>query len=91
MRLVGSTDAKIALKSVGRPTMFICDIPMTLMRDYTLCEFAGSILEFLFCELIGEQSHALSPGAGTALSLALDLPGEHIVGHYHPTRINDPL
>src|SRR5690606_17827379 len=58
MRLVGTTDAKHILKSVGRPTMFACDIPMELMREYTLGEFAGSILEFLFCELIGVHSHS---------------------------------
>lgn len=91
MRLVGTLDAKRALKAVGRPTMFVCDIPMELLRESTLCEFAGSILEFLFCELIGEESHALSPAAGSALSLTVDLPGEHIIGHYHPARIHDPL
>jgi hypothetical protein len=91
MRLVGSFDAKKALKSVGRPTMFVCDIPVKLMHEHTLGEFAGSALEFLFSELIGEQSHALSPGAGSALSLMVDLPGEHIIGHYHPARIHDPL
>lgn len=91
MRLVGSFDAKKVLKSVGRPTMFVCDIPIKLMREYTLGEFAGSILEFLFCELVGEQSYALGSGAGSALSLTVDLPPENIVGHYHPARIYDPL
>ena len=91
IRLVSRFDAQRALKSVGRPTMFVCDIPMAMMRPSTLGEFAGSILEFLFCELIGEQARALSPGAGSALSLSVDLPGEHIVGHYHPCRIYDPL
>jgi hypothetical protein len=91
MRLVGTFDAKKILKSVGRPTMFVCDIPISLMRESTLKEFAGSILEFLFCELIGEQSHALGPSAGSALSLTVDLPPENIVGHYHPARVHDPL
>jgi hypothetical protein len=71
--------------------MFVCDIPMRMIRPSTLGEFAGSILEYLFCELFGEQSHALSDGAGSALSLTEDLPGEYIVGHYHPARIYDPL
>lgn len=90
VRFVGTFETKRTLKSVGRPTMFVCDIPMELMRETTLLEFAGSILEFLFCELIGENSHALSPSAGSALSLTVDLPGEHIVGHYHPASIYDP-
>jgi len=91
IRLVSRLDAQRALKSIGRPTILICDIPIAIMRPSTLEEFAGSILEFLFCELIGEPSHALSDGAGSALSLAVELPGEHIVGHYHPARIYDPL
>ena len=91
MRAVDTLSAQAALKRIGRPTMFVCDIPMTIMRPATLGEFAGSILEFIFCELIGQQAHALSPGAGSALSLTVDLPGEHIVGHYHPARIHDPL
>lgn len=91
MRVVGTASAQKALKSIGRPTMFVCDIPMTTLRAATLEEFAGSILEFIFCELIGQQAHALSPGAGSALSLTVDLPAEHIVGHHHPARIHDPL
>jgi hypothetical protein len=91
IRLVSRLDAQRVLKSVGRPTMFVCDIPMRMIRPSTLGEFAGSILEYLFCELFGEQSHALSDGAGSALSLTEDLPGEYIVGHYHPARIYDPL
>ncbi|OJW66427.1 MAG: hypothetical protein BGO57_04100 [Sphingomonadales bacterium 63-6] len=91
IRLVGTFEAKKVLKSVGRPTMFVCDIPIKSMRENTLGEFAGLILEFLFCELIGEQSYALGPGAGSALSLTVDLSPENIVGHYHPARIHDPL
>lgn len=91
IRLVDRLSAQRALKRIGRPTMFVCDIPMKMLHTSTLEEFAGSILEFIFCELIGQQAHALSPGAGSALSLTVDLPGEHIVGHYHPARIHDPL
>jgi hypothetical protein len=90
-RLVGKTEAHRILKSVGRPTMFVCDIPIRLMREWTVREFAGLILEFLFCELIGDTSHALSPGAGSALSLTVDLPGQYIIGHYHPVYIYDPF
>jgi hypothetical protein len=50
------------------------------------------MLEFLFCELVdGLESHALSPGSGSAISLSVDLLPEHIVGHYHPASIYDPL
>lgn len=92
IRLVGRWETKQVLKTVGRPTMFVCDIPMSMLRDSTIRDFGGSILEFLFSELVeGMEARALSPGAGSTLSLTCDLPPEHIVGHYHPLTIYDPL
>tara|TARA_B100000446_G_scaffold174282_1_gene183998 strand:- start:471 stop:677 length:207 start_codon:yes stop_codon:yes gene_type:complete len=65
---------------------------MVMIRSHALEDFAGSILEYLFCELVDElEAHALSPDAGSALSLTENLPGECIVGHYHPATIYDPL
>ncbi|MFJ1311876.1 hypothetical protein [Agrobacterium sp. P15N1-A] len=90
--LGSSWEIKRVLKEIGRPTMFICDIPMSQIRDYTLEEFAGLILEFLFCELVEDlQPYALSPGTGSAFSLSSDLYPDHIVGHYHPDTVHDPL
>lgn len=92
IRITSSYQTKIALSSIGRPTLFVCDIPFNLMSFYTIQEFSGLILEYLFCELAGhEDCHALSPGAGSALRLQTNLPGDFIVGHYHPTNIYDPL
>lgn len=92
IRTIGTWETKRALKSIGRPTMLVCDIPMPLMRPHTLREFAGSILEYLFCELVdGLEAHALGPGAGSALSMTEDLPGSCIIGHYHPAKVHDPL
>lgn len=72
--------------------MFVCDIPMSQIPDYTLEEFAGLLLEYLFCELVDElQPYALSPGAGSGFSLSTDLSPDHIVGHYHPDTVHDPL
>lgn len=85
IRLVGEFRAKQELRSVGRPTMLIFDVPMTLISEATLEDFAGSILEFFFCELVDDlEAHALSPGAGSAMILAYELPAETVVGHYHP-------
>ncbi|SCB36676.1 hypothetical protein [Rhizobium hainanense] len=92
IRLGSSWEAKRILKEIGRPTMFICDIPMSQIRDYTLQEFAGLVLEFLFCELVKDlQAYALSPGAGSGFSLPSDLSPDYIVGHYHPDTVHDPL
>jgi len=92
MRVTSTRDTQKTLKEIGRPTMLICDIPMELMSPYPLQEFAGSIIEYLFCELIdGLEAHALSPGSGSGFSLTADLSAAHIVGHYHPVTIYDPL
>lgn len=92
MRVVSAFEAKRTLKAIGRPTMFVCDIPMPLMQFHTLREFGGMVMEYLFCDLIDDPDcHALSPGAGSALSLIKDLPAEHIVGHYHPESVYDAL
>ncbi len=92
IRATSTWEAKRALKEIGRPTMLVCDIPMTLLSPYTLKEFGGMMIEFLFCELVdGLDCYPLSPGSGSALSLTVDLPPEHIVGHYHPASIYDPL
>lgn len=92
MCVVSTSTAKRVLKAIGRPTVFVCDIPMALMQFHTLREFGGMVIEYLFCDLMDDPDcHALSPGAGSALSLIKDLPGEHIVGHYHPVAVYDPL
>jgi len=92
IRVMNTWETKRALKELGRPTLFVCDIPMDLIGSGTLREFSGMILEYMFCELVeGLDAHALSPGSGSALSLRCDLPATCIVGHYHPTTIHDPL
>jgi hypothetical protein len=90
--VVDRLEAKRALKSIGRPTVLVCDIPMTLMREQTLRAFGGMMAELAFCELLpGRDCHSGSPWAGTALSIPVDLPGNCIIGHYHPSIVHDPL
>jgi len=92
IRVATTRETKEALKSVGRPTVLVCDVPMQLMRSATLPMFAGLILEYMFCELIDDlQAHALSPGSGSGFSIPYDLPADWIVGHYHPENIHDPM
>ncbi len=92
IRAAWETSARKILKGLGRPTLFICDIPMKLISDRTIEEFAGMVLEYLFCELVEDlEAHSLSPGAGSALMIQTDLPASCIVGHYHPNKIYDPL
>lgn len=92
IRVTDTWSAKEALKGIGRPTMFVCDIPVEFLRRRTLLEFSGMILELLFKELLGEDtSDLIGPSAGSALRLDRDIPGDAIVGHYYPARVFDPL
>ncbi len=92
IRVADRCDVKRALKSIGRPTVLICDIPMTLMRERTLRALGGMMLALAFSELLPDrENHAGNLWGGTALSIPDDLPGECVVGHYHPAVVYDPL
>lgn len=92
IRTVSTWQARKTLKNIGRPTLLVCDIPMNLVGFGTMKEFAGNMLEYLFCELVDDmEAYSLSPGAGSAFAIAENLPAECIVGHYHPRTVHDPL
>ncbi len=92
IRVAGTMTAKKVLSRIGRPTMFVCDIPMDQIRDGTLEEFAGMMLEYLFAGLVEQiETEVLSPWSGSALSIWTDVAPECIVGHYHPEKVFDPL
>jgi len=92
MRTAGTINAKKVLSGIGRPTMFVCDIPMCQIRDGTLEEFSGMMLEYLFAGLVDQiDTEVLSPWSGSALSIRANVAPENIVGHYHPEQIFDPL
>lgn len=61
IRLVSRSDTKGVLKSIGRPTMFVCDIPMARPGPYTLRYFGGMMIEYLFCELINDPDCHVGP------------------------------
>ena len=91
MRIIGKGNAQDVMKSIGRPTMFVCDIPMVQLSNYTQESFAGLIWEYLFSSLVPEmESEVLRPWSGSGLSLNTDLDAQHIVGHYHPKQIHSP-
>lgn len=89
MRLVGADETKRLLKSIGRPTLFLCDIPMSMMRRDTLYEYAGKIIAYLFSEVREDDEDPPSLGM-SGFRILHDLPPEHIVGHFHPVSVYDP-
>jgi hypothetical protein len=84
-------DYRQALKATGKPTLFVCDVPLHFISGYTLQEFAGTALEMVFQELL--DGHKFSPdrwrGAGFCIHKAL--PPSCLVGHCHPVVRRDPF
>lgn len=90
---LGHTDGRIRkhLRSVGTPTLYICDVPISLVSDYQLNEYVGEMLShyFLNLEKRTDDLEELS-SRGAAISIKQALQPVHIVGHYHPKRIRCP-
>jgi len=82
--------ARSHLRSEGRPTVFICDVPIELLKDSTLREFAGTALEYLFEEEMRPQDFQPGLHRGSGFSIHERLPAEAILGHFHPARMRDP-
>ena len=83
-------DYRQALKAFGRPTMFICDVPLTLIGSDTLEEFAGGALEAMFENLL-DEGYEPDPHGGAGFCIRRPLTANRIVGHYHPSGIRDPF
>lgn len=89
IRMIDSTDVKRILKSVGRPTAIVADIPMSFIDFDTLENLAGGMLESAFNELLGINDEPFSETFSITVQRSIE--AKHIVGHYHPKRILDPL
>lgn len=85
-RLVGNRQAKEALRAIGSPTLFVIDIPMSLVSRSTILEFSGKILEYLFCSLSDKlETDVLGSGDQSGVILHNEIPPNAFVGHFHPT------
>ena len=89
--LGGFRDYRQVLKTRGNPTLFICDVPLRLVRESTLLEFAGTALEMMFQELLGGPAFEPDRMRGAGFCIREPLPASQIVGHYHPTVTRDPF
>ncbi|MDO8774856.1 MAG: hypothetical protein Q7K57_40350 [Burkholderiaceae bacterium] len=89
--LGGGRDYRQVLKKDGQPTLFVCDVPLDLIGEGTLLEFAGEALESLFKELLDGSEFVRDRWRGAGFCIRRPLPAEHVIGHYHPTVRHDPL
>lgn len=83
-----SPDYRVLLRNIGKPTIFICKIPITLIPYNTIMELAGNIISILFDFLINPEIIFYPERFGFSISKPL-LP-RYILSHYHPNKIRDP-
>lgn len=84
-------DVRQALKTIGRPTVFVCDVPLTMTHQATIEEFAGVSIQVLFERLLKPGLKHPDVGNGAGFSIRQELPPECIVGYEHPEKLFDPL
>ncbi|WP_196591983.1 hypothetical protein [Pectinatus frisingensis] len=82
-------DYRQVLRQKGKPTVFLCDVPINFIKRNTLCELTGVILQswlkyVLYNEIPSRQ-------IDFTLTLYNNVPPDNIVGHYHPDRARDPF
>ncbi len=89
--LPGNRDYRQVLKTRGEPTLFVCDVPLKLISERTLQEFAGLALEAIFQELLDGPNYEQNRWQGAGFYISETLNPNHLIGHYHPNVTNDPL
>lgn len=84
-------DYRRALKGLGRPTLFVCDVPMVQLRREMVLARAGIALKSVFQELIDGEEYAPGKWQGVGFSISTPLGPACLVGHCHPSNLQDPL
>jgi hypothetical protein len=87
----GARDYRQHLKTFGTPTIFVCDVPLSLLDYRLLKEFAGSALESMFSHLIDSTFMHGTSNRGAGLYIRHNLPPKYVVGHKTPSVLKDPL
>lgn len=81
-RVIGSENTRSIMSKIGRATIFVCDIPMDLIPDQHLKEFAIEMIVQLFGERL--QIQKILDCQEFCIFINDSLPPRYIVGHYHP-------
>jgi hypothetical protein len=76
------------LRNLGRPTMFVCELPFSLITEHEARQLSGIIVERLFEEtLLGKP---LDRQRSFTIASKNDISPACIKRHYHPDGIPDP-
>lgn len=81
-------DFSFKLREIGIPTIFVCDIPLHMIKGSVLRSLAGRLLTEIFEIYIGRRQGPVLLSFG--FEITERLPPDFIVSHYHPGEIPDP-
>lgn len=84
-------DVRQVLKTTGIPTVFICDVPLSMIHQETVEEFAGMAIQAIFERLLEPDLPHPGLGQGAGFSIRQELPAPCIVGYEQPRILFDPL
>ena len=81
---------RAALQRIGVPTVFVCDVPLRLISDGQIEDYAGMALQSLFMAELNDGFEHAGEHDPSGLMIRENLPPDCIVGHFHPDRLFDP-
>jgi len=82
-------DYRRALKGLGIPTVFACDVPLRLISMQIILELAGNMLEVMFERILNQNYY--HPQVPFGFSIRKTLAPKFINSHYHPKGVRDPI
>jgi hypothetical protein len=74
---------KEIMKDYGKPTIFICEIPFSIISGEEIQRLGESLIEIL-SDALKDPSLTMPKERDYAISLFERLPAEYIIDHYHP-------
>lgn len=78
------------LRTIGVPTVFVCDVPLAFFSADQLEAYAGMALEAIFLAELGTPKDLGHEHQPSGLVIHTDLPAGCIVEYFHPTKLFDP-
>jgi hypothetical protein len=88
MKSMTGKDCIHVLRNLGRPTMFVCELPFSMITEYEARQLSGIIVERLFEEML--LGKPLDRRLSFTIMSRNDIPPACIRRHYHPDGIPDP-
>ncbi len=79
--------AKYHLEEVGTPTIFVCNIPISIIDDVDLRLLSGTMIKNYFEIIFDGRDN--SDGLNFGFEIEVILKPEYIIDHYHPKELNN--